>query len=168
MRHNLPGARQHFATEGRDIDLDTEVLYLALREALERLDSSEASTTATTLNLRRAADMSIPMLVGQVDDLAIAPLGAAGEPEPVTNITWTSDTPSTVQIVAAADGLSAEATALIPGTANVNVTAVNSAGVTLSASQAYTVTEPATGLNLTAGAPKTPAPAAAPAPAPGA
>jgi len=113
--------------------------------------------------------MSIPMSVGQEDALAINPLGAKGEPEPVTGIAWSSSDTNILTVTPAADGLSCVAVAVAPGKATVNVKATNTVGAELDASQDYDVSEPATGLNLTAAAPTAvPAAPAAPAPAPGA
>lgn len=106
--------------------------------------------------------MSVTLLTGQEDTLTINPLGAEGEPEPVTNISWVSSNPGVASVTPAADSLSATVASVAAGSATVTVTATNSAGGTLTASEDYAVAEPAVGLNLTASAPQAIPPTAAP------
>lgn len=101
--------------------------------------------------------MSFTLTDVQKVSLSIAPVDAAGNPAPVETVAWTSSDEKVLTVVAAADGLSAVATAVGPlGTAQVTVSADAQIGdgvtTITGVLDVNVVASQATALGITAGA----------------
>lgn len=124
----------------------------AIRALLERVLVPQVTSLTILLG---DSPMPKTLSVGQTDSATFQEIGTGGEvlatPIPFdAPPVWASDTPAVGTVVASADGLSAEVTAVGPGVANISVSGAIG-GKTVAGSGVLTVADTVASLNVVFG-----------------